>query len=62
MRWDVCEGAMRVKSPLLELKSLLQSFATEEANEGELVALTSAGGQAQEGALTERDAGHPLCL
>lgn len=63
MRWDVCKGAMRVKSPLLELKSVLQAFATEEANEGELVALTSAGGQAQEeGALTERDAGHPLCL
>lgn len=53
---------MRVKSLLLELKSVLQSSATEEANEGELVALTGAGGQAQEGALTERDAGHPLCL
>lgn len=48
MRWDVCKGEMRVKSPLLELKSVLQSFATEEANEGELVALTGAGGQAQD--------------
>lgn len=52
---------MRVNSPP-ELKSLLQSLATEGASKRELVALTGAGGQAQEGALTERDAGHPLCL
>lgn len=53
---------MQVKSRLLELKSCLQSFATEEANEGGLVALHCACGQGQERALTERDAGHPLCL